>query len=269
MPTLATIRKVLAAAVMTVGALCGGAKASAEQKGTLSVVGIEADAAITPQTRRRATEFLRGWLVSRGHADAVVQNRADGALAVWTKKGIGGTLSDLPEPATFGLHAVDESVSEEDLHAGKVPEGRIILPRSDMELPSAVYAEAVVSEADLLSVDAEASAYAADWVVNLALEATAAQRFGEMSAKAIGKPIAIVVDDKIVSAPIVREPIFGGKIQISGGFSQSEAEELVARLLAPLSVMRFRVKSTCTATRPRAPPDWMPKWTVVSPLACD
>ena len=42
----------------------------------------------------------------------------------------------------------------------------------------------------------------------------------------VGKMLAIVLDDEVISAPIIREPILGGQVMISGDFSQESAEEL-------------------------------------------
>jgi preprotein translocase subunit SecD len=56
------------------------------------------------------------------------------------------------------------------------------------------------------------------------------RRFAHLTADNIGRPFAIVIDDRVMSAPIIREPILGGSGQISGNFTLQEANT-VAMLL--------------------------------------
>ena len=53
-----------------------------------------------------------------------------------------------------------------------------------------------------------------------------------MTAKNVGKPFAIVLDDKVISAPVIREPILGGSGQISGNFTVQTANDLAILLRA-------------------------------------
>ncbi len=58
------------------------------------------------------------------------------------------------------------------------------------------------------------------------------KKFEEITSRNIGKPLAIVLDNDIVSAPMVNEKIVGGKAQISGGFTIDEANKLEVQLNA-------------------------------------
>src|SRR5665809_96130 len=53
-----------------------------------------------------------------------------------------------------------------------------------------------------------------------------AKRFGRVTQDNVGLPFAIVLDNKVISAPVIREPILGGTGQISGNFSVQEANDL-------------------------------------------
>ena len=70
-------------------------------------------------------------------------------------------------------------------------------------------------------------------VVNVRLSSDAAQVFGEMTARLMGKRIAIVYEDTILTAPVVQTPILGGAMMISGGFSGEEASDLAVMLSTP------------------------------------
>jgi SecD/SecF fusion protein len=69
-------------------------------------------------------------------------------------------------------------------------------------------------------------------VVNFRFDRSGAREFGAITQANVGRPFAIVLDGKVLSAPVIREPITGGSGQISGGFSVQEAGTLSALLRA-------------------------------------
>ena len=82
-------------------------------------------------------------------------------------------------------------------------------------------------------------------VINFVLNGEGAQIFGDFSGKSVGKRMAIVLDDKVYSAPVIRERIGGGRGQISGNFTLNEANDVAialrsGALLAPVYVMEKR-----------------------------
>jgi SecD/SecF fusion protein len=84
-----------------------------------------------------------------------------------------------------------------------------------------------------------------EWVVHFGLDRIGAKRFGEVSTRHVGEPFAIVLDGKVISAPVIREPILGGQGQISGNFSVQDANDLAVLLRAgalpaPLTVVEER-----------------------------
>ena len=56
------------------------------------------------------------------------------------------------------------------------------------------------------------------------------RRFGNFTRDNVGRPFAIVLDDKVLSAPVMREPILGGTGQISGSFTVESANTLAVQL---------------------------------------
>jgi preprotein translocase subunit SecD len=82
-------------------------------------------------------------------------------------------------------------------------------------------------------------------VINFSLNGQGAKIFGDFTAKSVGKRMAVVLDDKVYSAPNIRERIGGGHVQISGSFLLEEAHDLAialrsGALLAPVYVMEKR-----------------------------
>ncbi|WP_292663755.1 protein translocase subunit SecD [Nitratifractor sp.] len=82
-------------------------------------------------------------------------------------------------------------------------------------------------------------------VINFKLNGEGARIFGDFSGKSVGKRMAIVLDNKVYSAPVIRERIGGGSGQISGNFTLNEANDVAialrsGALLAPVYVMEKR-----------------------------
>ena len=82
-------------------------------------------------------------------------------------------------------------------------------------------------------------------VVSFTLDSVGAKRFGKATSNGIGKQLAIVLDGKIISAPVIRDTIASGSGQISGGFTFQSATDLAlllrsGALPAPLKIIEER-----------------------------
>ena len=82
-------------------------------------------------------------------------------------------------------------------------------------------------------------------IVTFALDHVGAKLFGEMTRKNIGRPLAVVLDNKVITAPVIQGVIGGGRGEITGNFTSSEASDLALLLRAgalptPLSVIEER-----------------------------
>ena len=82
-------------------------------------------------------------------------------------------------------------------------------------------------------------------IVSFTLDRVGAKRFGKATSTGIGKQLAIVLDNKIISAPVIRDTIASGSGQISGGFTFQSATDLAlllrsGALPAPLSIIEER-----------------------------
>jgi SecD/SecF fusion protein len=68
------------------------------------------------------------------------------------------------------------------------------------------------------------------YAISIAFNAQGSNKFADLTEANVGKNLAIILDGKLQSDPNLREPIFGGQCQITGSFSEDEAETLVAVL---------------------------------------
>ncbi len=111
--------------------------------------------------------------------------------------------------------------------------------------------EAIVSKRIILSGDNLLDAQprmnneSNETVVSFTLDRVGAKRFGKATSTGIGKQLAIVLDGKIISAPIIRDTIASGSGQISGGFTFQSATDLAlllrsGALPAPLNIIEER-----------------------------
>ena len=82
-------------------------------------------------------------------------------------------------------------------------------------------------------------------VVSFTLDRVGAKKFGRVTTKNIGKKLAIIMDNKIISAPVIRDAILGGNGQISGNFTFQSATDFAlllrsGALPAPLNIIEER-----------------------------
>lgn len=74
-----------------------------------------------------------------------------------------------------------------------------------------------------------------EWVVDLEFNDAGTKKFADLTTQLVGKPMAIFFNGEMQSAPVIREPIIGGRAQISGGengFQYEEAKKMVDLLNA-------------------------------------
>lgn len=95
-----------------------------------------------------------------------------------------------------------------------------------------LFAPTDLTGADLESADVGFDQTTGRPVVSLSFTQEGGQKFAEITRRNIGKPLAIVLDEEVISAPLVQEEITGGSAQISGEFSLEEAKNLSIQLNA-------------------------------------
>jgi preprotein translocase subunit SecD len=155
----------------------------------------------------------------------------------------------LGQTAKLTFQLVDTSVSVEDARRGRLPPGDEILP-ADPKMgrggPSDYVVRKRVMVEGISLTDAQPTIQNNnEWAISFRFDSTGAKRFGDATRENVGKPFAIILDHKVISAPIIREPILGGSGIISGSFT-SESAKLLAELLragalpAPLIVLEER-----------------------------
>ncbi|MBF0354187.1 MAG: protein translocase subunit SecD [Alphaproteobacteria bacterium] len=154
----------------------------------------------------------------------------------------------LGKTAKLTFHLVDHAVSPQDALAGRIPPGSEALPLADareQEITRSVVVRKRVELGGESLVDSQASFSEGMPVVNFRFNGQGSKRFGAITVENAGKQFAIVLDGKVISAPVIREPILGGSGMISGNFTVQTANDLAlllraGALPAPLTILEER-----------------------------
>jgi len=149
----------------------------------------------------------------------------------------------LGKTAKLDFRMVDVSTTPEQAEQSR-PADSEILPgeRGEKYL---IEKRVLVSGADLVDAQPGFDQRTNEPVVNFRFNSAGARKFAEVTQANVGKPFAIILDNKVISAPVIREPILGGSGQISGNFTVQSANDLAillraGALPAPLTVIEER-----------------------------
>jgi len=138
----------------------------------------------------------------------------------------------LGETAKLTFHAVHERMTAEEARQTRTPLGYKIYPYVEQEEGGDVLLleRPIVQGDDLVDAQPGFDSRTNEPVINFRFNQSGARRFGKFTQNNVSRPFAIVLDDKVLSAPVIREPILGGSGQISGSFSVESANNLAIQL---------------------------------------
>jgi len=150
--------------------------------------------------------------------------------------------------AKLDFRMVDETVTPEQALANRPPPESEILYGTGREgrSPYVIEKRILVSGADLTDAQPGFDPRTSEPVVNFRFNSAGARKFGQATAENVGKRFAAVLDNEVITAPVIREPILQGSGQISGSFTVESAKDLAillraGALPAPLTVIEQRV----------------------------
>ena len=150
----------------------------------------------------------------------------------------------LGQTAKLTFRLVDETASVADAKAGRVPPGSDLLPVQGKAGEFEVIQRRIMVSGETLT-DAKASFQDGMPVVSFRFDSVGARRFGDATTQNVKKRFAIVLDNKVISAPVIEEPIRGGSGVIRGRFTVQEVNDLAillraGALPAPLNIVEER-----------------------------
>ena len=199
------------------------------------------------QTVEQSMEIIRRRIDPDGTKEPIIQRQGKDRVLVQlpgvddpeTIKRLLGRTAKL----TFQL--VDTSLTgAEAITRGRVPPGSVLLPGDGDDSQSYVVEKRVMVSGEMLDGATASFDQNNRPSVSFNLNATGAKKFGRVTGANIGRPFAIILDGKVVSAPTIQSQIFGSG-QITGQFTVAETNELAlilraGALPAPLIVLEER-----------------------------
>jgi len=152
----------------------------------------------------------------------------------------------LGKTAKLEFKLVDTSVTPQQIASGDIPVTSQLL-QYENGAPIVVNRTAMIT-GDML-VDAKQSYDQQGRPdVTLQLDGAGAKRFARVTTENTGKPFAIIVDNKVISAPNINEPILGGSASISGGFTVDSANQLAIALRSGKLPINLKVVQESTVS---------------------
>ncbi|MFL6721401.1 MAG: protein translocase subunit SecD [Sphingomonas sp.] len=142
------------------------------------------------------------------------------------------------QTARLEFKLVDLSANPQDVQQGRAPPGSQVLPMADGSGFAAVKRRVMVS-GDQLTKAVQGFDQDGRPDINITFNTAGARRFGRATQENVGKPFAIILDDKVLSAPNINEPILGGSAQITGSFTVQSAHDLAVSLASGKLPVKF------------------------------
>jgi preprotein translocase subunit SecD len=130
--------------------------------------------------------------------------------------------------ARLEFKLVDLNATSDQIAKGRAPVGSQILPMQGGGA-IAVKRRAIVTGEQLVNARQDYDQNNQP-VVSIAFDTSGAKAFGRVTRENVGKPFAIVLDNIVLSAPNINEPILGGQAQISGNYTVESANQLAVQL---------------------------------------
>ncbi|MDF2371832.1 MAG: protein translocase subunit SecDF [Rhizobiaceae bacterium] len=183
----------------------------------------------------QSIEVVRRRIDELGTTEPVIQRQGDDRILVQVP-GFNDPerLKDLiNQTAKLSFRLVDRSMSVEEALNGRPPAtSEIFYSNDDPPIPYLIQKRVLVSGESLVDAQAGFDQRNNEPVVTFRFDTNGAQRFGQVTQQNVGYPFAIILDDAVISAPVINEPILGGSGQISGSFSVETANDLAILLRA-------------------------------------
>jgi preprotein translocase subunit SecD len=152
----------------------------------------------------------------------------------------------LGQTAKMDFRMVDTTVPPDQTLQGKVPPDSEVLQSAEQaNTPYVVKKQVLVSGGDLTDAQPGFDQRNGQPIVSFKFNSSGSRKFAQATIDNVKQPFAIVLDNKVISAPVIQEPITGGQGQISGNFTVQQANDLAillraGALPAPLTIIEER-----------------------------
>ena len=190
----------------------------------------------------QALETIRNRIDEFGVAEPTIQRQGARNIVVELPgiKDAARAIQLIGKTARLEFRLVDEQRSPEEALKGRAPEGTEVLyeRKANKQTGEVTRVPFLIRKQVLLAGDALTNAEVRigsqfnEPYVSIQFDREGAQRFERITSENVGKRLAIVLDNTVYSAPVIRERIAGGQAQITGSFTFEEASDLAIVLRA-------------------------------------
>ncbi|MBN9333386.1 protein translocase subunit SecD [Devosia sp.] len=197
--------------------------------------------ALTPEgiTQRMSSlvaqsiEVIRSRIDELGTTEPTIQRQGDTRVMVQVP-GFGDSTrlkNIISQTARLTFHMVYPGLTADQAEAQGLPAGTMILPTQDgtREL---LYEDVALGGESLVDAQPSYDSQRGIPVVSFKFDTRGAVTFSEITSANVGKRFAIVLDNTVITAPVIQQPITGGSGQISGNFTTASANDLAVLLRA-------------------------------------
>jgi preprotein translocase subunit SecD len=152
----------------------------------------------------------------------------------------------LGKTAKLDFRMVDPTVPADQAGQGRAPpDSEVLMSSTAPKTPYVIKKQVLVSGADLTDAQPGFDQRSGEPIVSFRFNTSGSRKFAQATTENVGQPFAIVLDNEVISAPVIREPITGGSGQISGSFTVQAANDLAillraGALPAPLTIIEER-----------------------------
>ena len=192
---------------------------------------------------KQATEVVRRRIDALGTREPTIQQQGDNRIIVQVP-GLQNpqALKDLlGKTAKLEFKLVDLNATPQDVAQNRAPAGSQVLPLQQGGR-IAVKRSAIITGDMLTDARQEFDPQSNEPQVSITFNGAGGRRFARATQENVKKPFAIIIDNQVISAPNINEPILGGRASISGSFTVDSANQLAialrsGKLTIPLKVI--------------------------------
>ncbi|MBG6143790.1 protein-export membrane protein SecD [Labrenzia sp. EL_142] len=184
---------------------------------------------------QQSIEVIRKRVDELGTTEPNIQRQGtDRILVEAPGEGDPERLKDLiGETAKLTFHLVDRNMTGEQALQSRPPVGTsVFMSVDDPPIPYLLQTKPLLGGEDLVDAQVAFGQNTNEPVVTFRFNQSGAREFARVTTENVNFPFAILLDDEVISAPVIREPILGGSGQISGNFTVEGANDLAILLRA-------------------------------------
>jgi len=181
----------------------------------------------------QSMEVIRSRIDELGTTEPSIQRQGDTRVLVQVP-GFGDSTrlkNIISQTARLTFHMVYPGMTAAQAEAQGLPAGTMILP-SQTGGSELIYEDVALGGESLVDAQPAYDQQQGIPVVSFKFDTRGAITFGEITSRNVGQRFAIVLDNQVITAPVINQPITGGSGQISGSFTTASANDLAVLLRA-------------------------------------